>query len=222
MSTTPTIHTIDVPRPKYPFIPDVIPTDEPVSVHVLDGEETVLFGTGYAAGAAELVRGLEPFGGPDLVVVEHADPDHYDCVPLLRELYDGLEVAVADAAAAALADAGIEAEIRIDHDDVVGGTRAIHLPGHTPGNTSFLHEDTGTLFVGDTFVHASSPNAAPGDWSGPFAEMNPELSWDPERGRESVGRLREYDVRSARVTHGPNVDDAAAGIETLVEDLEQA
>lgn len=219
MSAETVIYSIDLPRPTYPFLPDEIPTDEPVSVHVVAGDETVLFGAGYAVGAATLIREFGRDGGPDVLVVEHAHPDHYDAVPILRELYDDLTVAIPEDDVAALQEAGIDPDLRLRHDDEIGGTRAIHLPGHTPGNMSFLHEATGILFAGDTFVHSTSPNAAPGEWSGPFAPMKPVLSDDDEQARRSIRSLAEYDVESAYLTHGPNVSDAAPALKTLVDDL---
>lgn len=221
MSPETAIHTIETPRPTYPFIPDYIPSDEPVSVHLIDGDETILFGTGYASGVVTLMRQFERLGEPDIVVVEHADPDHYDAVPILRELYD-LTVAIPDDDAAALSDAGIEADLRLHDDDSIGDMRAIHVPGHSPGNMSFLHEPTGTLLAGDTVVHSTSPNAAPGDWHGPLAPMKPLLNDDDELARENIRILTEYDITSVRLTHGPNVDDAPPALETLLEDLERS
>ena len=215
------IHTIETPRPNYPFIPETIPTDEPVSVHVLDGDATVLFGTGYAFGAAELLRELDRIGEPDVVVVEHGHPDHYDAVPLLRELYDGLTVAIPAADADVLESIDVTPDVRLQHDDVRWGVRSIHVPGHTPGNMSFLHEPTGTLFAGDTVVHSSSPNAAPGRWSGALAPMKPELNDDDEQARANIEKLTEYSLEAVRLTHGPNVDNAEQALDVLLDDLER-
>ncbi|MDX1748145.1 MAG: hypothetical protein R3324_19600, partial [Halobacteriales archaeon] len=108
------IVTVEVPRPRYPFVPETIPTDEPVSVHFVVGEEVLLFGTGYASGAFELIRAIDRIGGLDVVIVEHGDPDHYDSVPILKELYDDLSVAVPADDAGVLESNGIEADVLLE------------------------------------------------------------------------------------------------------------
>lgn len=212
------VHTFDTLRPARPSPPRPI-TNEPVSVHVLAAEETVLFGTGFASGAERLVADLEGLGGIDTVVVEHGDPDHYDALPALVEAFDPT-VAIPAADASALADVGVEPDRELVDGDVVGGARCIHVPGHTPGNSSFLHPATGTLFAGDTVVHRNSFAAAPGDWSGALAPIKPELNDDDAAARGNVAVLLAHDFESAYLTHGLNVyEDARAEVERLVGDL---
>lgn len=213
-------HTVDLPRPAYPFLPDEIPRDEPITVSILDDDATVLFGTGFASSGGDLLRALDPFGGPDVVVVEHGDPDHYDAVSILLEVYDDVTVAIPDADAAVLEERDVTPDVRLTHDEVRWGVRTIHAPGHTPGNMAFLHEETDTLVMGDTVVHSSSQNAAPGDWRGAFAPMKPALNADDELTRTSIGILEEYRFDTALVTHGPNVTEGPEEeLQTLLADL---
>lgn len=214
------IHSFDLPRPMDPA-PARPQTNEPVSVHLLVDEHTVLFGTGFEAGFDRLSRELDRFDGPDVIVVEHADPDHYDALPMLLERYPDANVAVPESDATALREAvGIEIDTQLVHDERRWGVRTIHVPGHTPGNMSFLHDKSGSLIVGDTFVHRNSFTAAAGDWSGEFAPIKPSLNADDARARENISVLDGYEFDAALVTHGLNVlDGAGAERDALVGDL---
>lgn len=213
------VYSYDLLRPKYN---DSIPqTNEPVSVHVVDDERTVLFGTGFESGLDRLTSELDEFGGPDVIVVEHADPDHYNALPALVEEYPDAEVAIPELDREEMQDAvDVEVDIALEHDEVRWGIRTIHVPGHTPGNMSFLHGATDTLIVGDTFVHRNSFAAAPGAWSGTFAPVKPSLNADDEATKANMDTLLDYEFDAALVTHGLNVpEDAKPEVETLVEDL---
>lgn len=214
------IYTYDLLRPKDPSPPRPI-TNEPVSVHVLDGEETVLFGTGFASDAERLIEELEAFDGPDVIVVEHADPDHFDALPDLLEAFDATVAIPADDAEEMTEFIGIEPDVELEDGEERWGIRTIHVPGHTPGNMSFLHEETDTLFVGDTFVHANSFAAAPGEWNGALAPIKPGLNADNDAALENISILEDYDFDVALMTHGVNVyEDAHKELETLVDDIE--
>lgn len=210
------VHSYDLLRPKYPD--SARPqTNEPVSVHVLDGERTILFGTGFQSGFEILTDHLDEVGGPDVIVVEHADPDHYGALHALIETYPDVTVAAPELDADDLPE---DVDVRLTHDEVRWGVRTIHVPGHTPGNMSFLHEESGTLVVGDTFVHKNSFAAASGDWSGAFAPVKPSLNADDEKTRENMAVLTDYEFETALVTHGLNVPEGARGeLDALLEDL---
>lgn len=215
------IHTYDLLRPSNPEPPRPM-TNEPVSVHVLDGEQTVLFGTGFQSGFEKLTSKLDQLDGPDVIVVEHADPDHYDALPALVDRYEDTIVAIPELDVEEMKDAvNVEVDVPLTHNEVCWDIRTIHLSGHTPGNMSFIHENSDTLFVGDSFVHANSFAAAPGNWSGAFAPIKPSLSDDNEAARDNITMLEEYDFDAALVTHGLNVLEGAKGeVETLIDDLD--
>lgn len=214
------IHTYDLLRPINPEPPRP-QTNEPVSVHILDGEDTVLFGTGFESGLDQLLPALKEFGGPDVVVVEHGDPDHYDALPSLVEQYDPT-VAIPAEDVGVLEDIGVTVDVELEHDETRWGVRMIHVPGHTAGNMSFFHEDTGTLFVGDTVVHSNSFAAAPGPWSGEFVPIKPSLNADDEAARRNVAILEGYSFDTALLTHGLNVySDARDELDTVIEDIDE-
>lgn len=214
------IHSYDLLRPQNPD-PERPQTNEPVSVHVLEADEaTVLFGTGFNSSLETLVSHLEELGGPDVIVVEHGDPDHYAALPGLLEAFPDATVAIPTQDASVLVEFGVTPDIELEHDEVRWGVRTIHLPGHTPGNMSFLQEETGTLFVGDTFVHVNSFTAAPGEWSGSFAPIKSVLNDDDQQTRESIALLADYEFELALVTHGLNTTSGArAELDKLIADL---
>lgn len=221
----------DVPRPAPADMPEYLESvsssgfvksksrDEPITVGLVEGPETVLIGTGYGASAADLLAFLEPFDDLDVIVVEHGDADHYDGVPPLLERYDA-EVAIPRQDAHHLADVGVSADVELGHDEVRWGLRTVHLPGHTPGNMAYLHEDSGVLFAGDTFVGTDSYLVAEGDWSGALAIPADVTNDDPEATRTSIATLADYDFEVIVNTHGSHVlEDAHAELETLLDDL---
>ncbi|QLG60314.1 MBL fold metallo-hydrolase [Halorarum salinum] len=213
------VYSYDLLRPKYnESLPQ---TNEPVSVHVVDDEQTVLFGTGFKSGFDHLTSELDKFGGPDVLVVEHADPDHYDALPALVEEYPEAKVAIPELDVEEMQDAvGVDVDIPLTHDEVRWGIRTIHVPGHTPGNMSFLHEATDTLIVGDTFVHKNSFAAASGEWPGTFAPVKASLNADDEETKANMDILLDYDFDAAFLTHGLNVPEhSKPEVKTLVDGL---
>lgn len=190
--------------------------DEPLSVHVLDIEGTVLFGGGAEETGDRLVD-IAAEHGVDAVVVEHGDADHFGGIPSLRAGPDP-EVAVPAGDVDLLREAGIEPDRSLSAGEVYRGIEPIAAPGHTPDNMAYLVGDT--LVAGDTVAGADSAFAAVGDWSGPLAAMTPDFNDDDGLARESISNLLEADFERVLVTHGSNVTaDGRTAVETLVGDL---
>jgi glyoxylase-like metal-dependent hydrolase (beta-lactamase superfamily II) len=212
------VHTFDLPRPEDPP-PGAPPTREPVGVHLLDDDLTVLVGTGFSSSADELLSYLCDVDDLDGIVVEHGDQDHFEALPDLLEAYPAADVAIPADDAPSLEQVDVEPDVHLDHHDEIWGLRAVHVPGHTPGNMSFVHEPTDTLLVGDTVVHASSVVAADEDWSHSFALPKPVTNHDDEAARVNVRTLADYDFDVALTTHGHNVTfDAKARFERMLHD----
>lgn len=216
------IQRIDLQRPATPPSDSKISTadalTEPIGVHFVDGDQTVLFGTGYDETADALLDALP--AAPDVVVVEHGDPDHYGAVPSLRAAFEDLTVV------APLGDRDAMAEVVVDafleDGDAVAGFEAVHVPGHTPGNTSFVDEQRGVLVAGDSFVTADSEIAAAGEWTGAFAPLERRYCSDFDELVESLPVLADYAFDTALLTHGADrVGDAGRAVDTLLADLEQ-
>lgn len=213
---------IDLSRPADPPSDSKISVDdgltEPIGVHLVEADRTVLFGTGYAATADRLRRDLS--AAPDAVVIEHGDPDHYGAVPSLRAAYDDLTVVAPEADRAQFDGTDVDVDVFLTDGDTVGGFEAIHVPGHTPGNMSFVHPELALLVVGDTFVAADSEIAAGGEWSGAFAPLAREYNSDFDLLCESLPALADRPFDTALLTHGPDrVGDAASHVRTLLEDV---
>ncbi len=62
-------------------------------------------------------------------LMQHLPGMTYTPVPVIRELHDGQELAVA------------------------GTMTVLHTPGHTPGHVSLLHHDSGVLITGDSIFN---------------------------------------------------------------------
>ncbi|MFC0548900.1 MBL fold metallo-hydrolase [Kutzneria chonburiensis] len=86
------------------------------------------------------------------------------------------------------------------HDELVGGLRVIHTPGHSPGHVAFLHEPTRTLLTGDAVFHRGRLAAGP-----------PALAADPSLRDQSLHRL-PLDVAAVGFAHGSPLtgDDVGA------------
>lgn len=186
---------------------------EPLSVHVVEAEGTVLFGGGDASTSDALVE-IARDHGVDAVVVEHGDPDHYMGVPHLRESEPGIDVAVPERDASFLRDDGVEPDVTLEPGDKYFGVEVVAAPGHTPGNASYVYDDV--LVAGDTVVGADSEFARP-----PPSDLSViESDWnaDDEEAVASVANLLEHDFETVLVTHGSNVlENGRQEVENVVE-----
>jgi glyoxylase-like metal-dependent hydrolase (beta-lactamase superfamily II) len=98
----------------------------------------------------------------------------------------------------------------VDDGDSVGGFRAIHTPGHNPGHTVYLHEESGTAFLGDLVWESDGSFVAP-----PWLD-----SYDTETIADSIARVAEESFDHACVGHGrPVSPDADAVLRELAADL---
>ena len=89
----------------------------------------------------------------------------------------------------------------LKHGDVIAGTglTVIHTPGHTPGSICLYHNETRSLFTGDSFVNMG------GKVRGPF---KPACS-DIKQARRSLARLAELDVETIYFAHGRTIREGA-------------
>jgi glyoxylase-like metal-dependent hydrolase (beta-lactamase superfamily II) len=186
---------------------------EPLSVHVVEADETLLFGGGDASTADELAE-ITRDHDVDVVVVEHGDPDHYMGVPRLREL--GVKVAVPEGDASRLRDDGIEPDFTLEPSEGYWGVEVVGAPGHTPGNAAYVYD--GVLVAGDTVVGADSGFARPSESA--LSVIESDWNADDEDAVASVASLLEHGFEAVLVTHGSNVvENGKKEIEKLVEAL---
>lgn len=189
-----------------------------------DGGVTIVdAGLKLASARKRLVAGLAAIGAAPAdvrrVVVTHAHPDHAGglaalvaltgCSVLAHEresvyLRDGRSPRTRRGRSRGFPKVTVTTEFR--HGELLpGGLRAVHTPGHSPGHTALLHEETGVLFTGDAVLNVRGVRYAPGF-----------LCTDPDRNRESADQLGELDFEVAAFAHGPELRrDAKAAVRAL-------
>lgn len=218
----PDVYRIELPRPDAPAYVLASP-DEPIACHVVGGDQTVLFGTGYALSTDRLVDELDELGGIDAVVVEHGDSDHFGALPGVLDAYDDVSVAVPrdDAVHIDRVYADATPDVLLEDGDTPWGFRAITVRGHTYGNMAFLDETRKMLVAGDTIVGSDSDIAAPGPWRGALAPPDERFNLHDERARGNIVRLADLSFDSVLLTHGADVGgDAQVAFEKLLGDLD--
>ena len=189
-----------------------------------DGGVTIVdAGLKLARARKRLVAGLAAIGAAPAdvrrVVVTHAHPDHAGglaalvaltgCGVLAHEresvyLRDGRSPRTRRGRGRRFPKVTVTTEFR--HGELLpGGLRAVHTPGHSPGHTALLHEETGVLFTGDAVLNVRGVRYAPGF-----------LCTDPDRNRQSADQLGELDFEVAAFAHGPELRrDAKAAVRAL-------
>jgi glyoxylase-like metal-dependent hydrolase (beta-lactamase superfamily II) len=91
---------------------------------------------------------------------------------------------------------------------LAGGIRVAYTPGHASHHVSYLHEDSGRAFVGDTGgvrIPPSSLTIAPA----------PPPDIDLEAWEASLDRIADWQPASLGLTHFGSVEDAPAQLEAV-------
>lgn len=148
------------------------------------------------------------------VLVTHAHWDHVGGLNRIKELTGARAAAHRVEAPRVEAGgqrySGTKVEVLLEDGDLIAGLRAVHAPGHTPGNTCFLDESREALFAGDLMYEEG----------GKLHEMDSRYSVDPEGNRKSIMRLLNYGFRHVLPSHGnPVIGSGREAVKELAEEL---
>jgi glyoxylase-like metal-dependent hydrolase (beta-lactamase superfamily II) len=91
--------------------------------------------------------------------------------------------------------------------EVVRGMRVAYTPGHASHHVSYLHEETGTAFVGDVAACRIPPTDL-------IIPPTPPPDIDIELWEESIGIVEGWAPERLALTHFGPVDDPAAHLAT--------
>jgi glyoxylase-like metal-dependent hydrolase (beta-lactamase superfamily II) len=188
----------------------------------------VLVDPGPSTCLETLLEGLDG-AEPRVIALTHIHLDHAGATGLLCERWPGVEVWVHERGARHLHDPSKllasatrlygddmdrlwgpirpvpQEAIRVVADGTIGGFRVAETPGHASHHVSYLHEDSGTLFPGDTagLRIGDSPTLAP----------TPPPDVDLEAWRGSLDLLASWDAARVAPTHFGAFDDVAAQLD---------
>jgi len=186
------------------------------SIYVIKGERTCIIDSGTASEVQTLCNGLREAKAypPDIIALTHSHFDHSQGVPKLRELAaeDGkqIQVLASEVGVELLADQSynrvfdqkgryedISDVTPLKEGDVIdlGGERlrVFSTPGHSEDMISFLHEETGRLYVGDSIGMYLGENS----YVPPFMPA----SWSLEDFNETIKKMKKIDFKQLCFAH---------------------
>jgi glyoxylase-like metal-dependent hydrolase (beta-lactamase superfamily II) len=139
------------------------------------------------------------------VVLTHSHPDH---VGGLEDVAAKAPHAAFRAGAADCPHIPVRTGLQpLADGDEVHGLRVLHTPGHSPGHISLLHEQDGTLFIGDAVGSASG------------ALMRPPAAFTADAAEAELTLRRLSALAPTRVlfSHGAEVPDPVGDLRRLVD-----
>ena len=192
------------------------------SIYLIKGELTCIIDTGTAAEVPTLCKGLKDAGAypPDIIALTHSHFDHCQGVPKLRELAgkEGreIEVMASETGVGLLADQSFNRvfDKKGRYEDIpnvtplkegevidLGGEtlKVINTPGHSNDQISFLHQESGRLYVGDSLgLHLGENSYVP-----PFFPAN----WNLEAFYDTIEKLKQTDFKHICFAHFGCISD---------------
>jgi glyoxylase-like metal-dependent hydrolase (beta-lactamase superfamily II) len=201
-----------------------------VNIFLVHAGVPILVDAGAPKHADGIVEELRAAGtAPQLVLLTHADFDHFGGADALRHAFD--VPVCAPAAERALMTGELDRRwvvrmmIRsvsrgryptpptvdrwIDDGETVAGLEAISTPGHTPGHTAYRLGTT--LIAGDAVITGQT-----------FRPPVPLFCFDNAETRRSIEKLAGLDFDLAVSGHGPPARDAREKLADLVESWAEA
>lgn len=186
------------------------------SIYLIKGERTCIIDTGTAAEMPTLCKGLRAAKAypPDIIALTHSHFDHCQGVPKLRELAEKegkeIEVMASEAGVGLLADQSFNRVFDkkgryenipdvspLKEEDVIdlGGEtlKVFNTPGHSNDQISFLHQESGRLFVGDSLGLYLGDNS----YVPPFFPAN----WNLEAFHATIKKMKQIDFKHLCFAH---------------------
>lgn len=229
--TSPVVRTLDIGVDVYDITwqtaaegPEITSGERHRSyLYDVDGDVPTLIDTCFANRVEALFAGIEQIGvEPERLLISHRHLDHVGAFDEVVERYD-LETWVPEADnVVEIDDYGIDIQTEPDHlfgdGATIGRFEAVHVPGHSPGNSVFVDEAAGIAHCADTVCGSDRRGLPPGYLLHPpqatHTNQPPEAAVAAEKNLE---KLLEYDFEVAILNHGSSVfEDASAKLERYV------
>jgi glyoxylase-like metal-dependent hydrolase (beta-lactamase superfamily II) len=183
---------------------------------VEDGDKLILIDTGLPRNHKKIISYIEALGRKptdvSLIVLTHFHIDHVGSAKKMKELTNA-KVAVHEfdadyvagkkappkpknlmfkALSSIVKAESVEVDLVLKDNDKVGRLIVIHTPGHSEGSISLLDAERKVIFAGDAVRFRD------GKIEGP-----PEgFTLDPEKAKESIGRISTFDFDILLSGHG--------------------
>ncbi|MFW9910295.1 MAG: MBL fold metallo-hydrolase [Candidatus Thorarchaeota archaeon] len=186
------------------------------SIYIIKGERTCIIDSGTASEVPTLCGGLKQAKAypPDIIALTHSHFDHSQGVPKLRELASKegkmIQVLASEVGVELLADQSynkafdqkgrytdISDVTPLKDGDIIdlGGEtlKVFSTPGHSEDMISFLHQETGRLYIGDSIGMYLGENS----YVPPFMPA----SWNLEAFRSTIKKMKQIDFKQLCFAH---------------------
>ena len=195
-----------VPLPAAPGVRRIVaPNPSPMTYNgtnswLVDREGgTVLIDPG-SEDDAHLDAIIEEAGGRlSHILLTHTHRDHLDGALTLSR-----RIGVPTAGFRVSADAGFDADIKLDDGDRIGGLTVLHTPGHSMDHLCFASDD-GIVFSGDHVMGWSTSVVPPP----PFGDLALFIA--------NLQRVRDLRCRLMLSAHGAAITDPSGTVQGLIE-----
>lgn len=181
----------------------------------LEGDVPTLIDTCFQNRVEYLFEGIERIGvEPERLIITHRHLDHIGAFEEVVKRYN-LETWVPEADNVAEIDTyGIDIQTQPDHlygdKTTIGRFEAVHVPGHSPGNSVLIDEAAGIAVCADTVCGSDRRGLPRGYLLHPpqatHTDMPPQSAVDAEKNLE---KLLDYEFEIALVNHGSSVFECA-------------
>lgn len=183
-----------------------------------DDDKPTLIDTCKSARVDTLFDCIDHIGvEPQRLIITHNHPDHVEAFDDVVERY-GVETWVPEEDELTSVDrlsVRSPADNLYTHGESIGRFTAVHVPGHTPGNSVVIEEEQGIAVMGDT-MSGSDRRGLPKGYL-----IQPPQSTHVNRpaqavvdAEENLVRLLDYEFDTALVFHGSSVmRDASAKLD---------